>query len=241
MGAAAGGGCLTLVTAFSREQVCVQGGGEGHGPGRPGCRLRAPRPAAGAAGVRAAPAPGTRAAGVGAAGRPGRPLLPGGVSLGAWLEGRAVGTPAVLSAVPPALPATPGTCRPTCATPCCPSSGRRAGSLPPMRLPTSPSCSGHGVSRLRRGPEGPSCCWPQPPCPTRSGGRCWLSPCLPAGRVVNSPAQAPAEEEALGSTRLPAQFRKASAINAGLLVATSYLLVLVWEWASGSGWSDGSG
>ncbi|XP_060269686.1 NADPH-dependent diflavin oxidoreductase 1 isoform X2 [Ovis aries] len=89
--------------------------------------------------------------------------------------------------------ATPGTCRPTCATPCCPSSGRRAGSLPPMRLPTSPSCSGHGVSRLRRGPEGPSCCWPQPPCPTLSGGRCWLSPCLPAGRVVNSPAQAPAE------------------------------------------------
>lgn len=31
--------------------------------------------------------------------------------------------------------------------------------------------------------------------------------------------------------------RKASAINAGLLVATSYLLFLVWEWASGGGWS----
>ncbi|XP_027412752.1 NADPH-dependent diflavin oxidoreductase 1 isoform X2 [Bos indicus x Bos taurus] len=90
--------------------------------------------------------------------------------------------------------ATPSTCRPMCVTPCCPSSGRRAGSLTPMRPPTSLSCSGHCVSRLRRGPEGPSCRWPQPPCPTLSGGCRWLSPCLlPAGRVVDSPAQTPAE------------------------------------------------
>lgn len=40
--------------------------------------------------------------------------------------------------------------------------GRRVGSPAPRRPPTLPGSSGRCVSRLRRGPEAPSCWWPQP-------------------------------------------------------------------------------
>ncbi|XP_053418272.1 NADPH-dependent diflavin oxidoreductase 1 isoform X3 [Nycticebus coucang] len=68
-------GFLTLVTAFSREQVGVYGGGM-VGGGHSGSAPPTSCPT-GAQGVCAAPAPGGRATRVGAAGPPGRLLLPG--------------------------------------------------------------------------------------------------------------------------------------------------------------------
>ncbi|XP_045418032.1 NADPH-dependent diflavin oxidoreductase 1 isoform X1 [Lemur catta] len=75
-------GCLTLVTAFSREQVGVPGN-RGLGGSIQAQPLPISHPA-GAEGVCAAPAPGAGAARVGAAGPPGRLLLPGRVSR-AWV------------------------------------------------------------------------------------------------------------------------------------------------------------
>lgn len=76
-------GCLTLFTAFSREQVGVLGGvGRGRDAVSPPAPCHVP---IGAEGVCATSDPGARAAGVGPAGAPGRLLLPGRVSLGRWV------------------------------------------------------------------------------------------------------------------------------------------------------------
>uniref|UniRef100_A0A2K5DGF2 NADPH-dependent diflavin oxidoreductase 1 n=1 Tax=Aotus nancymaae TaxID=37293 RepID=A0A2K5DGF2_AOTNA len=149
-------GCLTLVPAFSREQVgvCAWGlGKEGRGshsaPTRPlPCRSRKCMCSTGS----------------GSGGRSCGSCWTARVHTSTWQGERSQvqreraqpeGQPHAPSATAPL--ATPSPCQRMSRKPWCPSSRRRADSAAPTPLPIWPGSSGHGAFRLRRGPEPLGC------------------------------------------------------------------------------------